>query len=366
MEATVWVLITFLAAYIGGVIGKRSGIPAGMMIGSIFLVAFFNIMTGRAVVPVLTRPVMQILGGALLGHTLLMKDLLGMKRMYKAVVLMIFWMVGLNLMLGFLISRVSGMDLATALFSAAPGGVADMALIADELNADMSTVSVMQLFRLFSIFLLYPPLFRWVKGRSERVKLDKASLVDDLEMDGLDEIFDQEAAESYAAKDTPSAKHVVLTFMSAIAGGGLFMAVGISAGGMIGSLMASAAYNIYCGKAAMPKIFKSIIQIGVGALIGSRMDSSALNSLTTLALPILILITGLILFTVILGKIMTRVTGMDFITSLLAVTPGGLQEMSMMAHDLGCETPSVLLMHTVRLICVICVFPIILAFVAGV
>lgn len=62
----------------------------------------------------------------------------------------------MNLSLGFLIFKTSKFDLTTSLFATAPAGVSDMALIADEIGADSTKVSVLQIIRLTAAVSIFP------------------------------------------------------------------------------------------------------------------------------------------------------------------------------------------------------------------
>lgn len=42
---------------------------------------------------------------------------------------------------------------------------------------------------------------------------------------------------------------------------------------------------------------------------------------------------------------------------MLMCTPGGCQEMSLMADDLNCDAPKIVIIHTIRIFCVITFFP---------
>jgi len=51
---------------------------------------------------------------------------------------------------------------ATGLLSLAPGGMDQMGIIANEIHADLSIVAGYQLFRMFFILFVVPPLLRIV------------------------------------------------------------------------------------------------------------------------------------------------------------------------------------------------------------
>ena len=64
----------------------------------------------------------------------------------------------LDLAAAWLIQRWTSMDMITALFASAPGGVTDMALIAEDMGADSVKVTGMHTVRLIGVISLYPAL----------------------------------------------------------------------------------------------------------------------------------------------------------------------------------------------------------------
>ena len=68
----------------------------------------------------------------------------------------------MGLVAAVIISRCTDMDLVTALFACAPGGLTDMALIAADLGADSTKVAGMQMLRLVSVIALYPTIIGWL------------------------------------------------------------------------------------------------------------------------------------------------------------------------------------------------------------
>ena len=58
-------LFTIIVGIIGGIIGYFSHLPAGTMSCSMALVAYFNVKTQRAYMPIPLRKIIQSFGGAL-------------------------------------------------------------------------------------------------------------------------------------------------------------------------------------------------------------------------------------------------------------------------------------------------------------
>ena len=79
--------------------------------------------------------------------------------------------------------------------------------------------------------------------------------------------------------------------------------------------------------------------------------------------PMVILLAGMMVFTVLIGLFLHKVFHMEIGMALMASTPGGLQDISLMAEDMGFDAPKIAVMHTCRLLCVVALFPTLLEMV---
>jgi len=369
MNGSLQVILTLVIAIATGWLGKKMKIPAGALVGGMIGVSVFQVWTGAAAVPDTARPILQIAGGALLGHAIGRSDLLHLRSLMKPALLLLSGLVAINIGLGYLLFKFSHLDLTTAMYAAAPGGVSDMALIIEEMNGDTATVSMMQIFRLFSIYLLYPPVFKLLAGKTERQRplqghaqgIDQSGSVGNAarEISAAIEtpVRQWRSGGSRPPADRERAVNFLQTLLVSACGGLLFIFLKVPAGGMVGGVLFSGLYNVRTGRGWVPKPFGFLLQAGVGALIGSNVTGDSLLAVRHLIVPILIMTAALMLFTALLGYVMFKTTSLDLTTSVLAITPGGIQEMSMIAKDLGLSATPVIVMHTVRLVAVICIFP---------
>ena len=158
----------------------------------------------------------------------------------------------------------------------------------------------------------------------------------------------------------------LLTVAIAIVGGLVFFSLGIPAGAMIGSMLFVAVFGILSGKALFPTGFRPVIQIAVGCFLGARMTYDSLLSLKDLVVPSMIMLVGVVLASLVFGYAIHKITGLAVSTCLLACTPGGLGEMSLIAEELGCDAPKVAVMQTFRLMIVIMLFPTLLRILSGI
>lgn len=152
--------LTLGIALIAGLAGFFLGVPAGPLTFAMVTTAAFNIMTGRGWVQPRLRKVIQALAGILIGVRVTAEDIKSLQSIFLPALLLIGGIILINLFVGYLLNRFTGIGLITALISSVPGGVSDMALIAGELGGDQSKVAVLQLFRYVFVVAVYPVIIR--------------------------------------------------------------------------------------------------------------------------------------------------------------------------------------------------------------
>lgn len=150
---------------------------------------------------------------------------------------------------------------------------------------------------------------------------------------------------------------IIYTLLVAGLGGFIGIKLKIPAGALVGAMASVAIYNIYTGQGSIPMNFKLIAQIVVGGMIGLNFTMDTVKGLKELLVPSLILVLGLTVFSIFLGFIIYKLTGLDLVTALFSCSPGGLADMTIISEAYGAETPKVALLHLMRLITVITILP---------
>lgn len=358
-------LLTLGIAAVGGLIGLKLKIPAGAMMGAMLFVVLFNLLFEHAVFYPNLRIVIQILSGAMVGSRMDMNEVKGIKKLFFPILILIIGMLVINISLGLLIYWLSPLDAATALFAVAPGGASDMAIIGTDLGANPSYIAVLQLFRLIVIFTFMPPIFKKLLAPSRDDPAMKASTVDSAAA-APNHPNDSDSAPkpkaSMALKERlvallPKAKRLAALILSAAIVGICFYLLGITAGAMIGGMLGGTIYCCIRGKVAFPSKLRVVMQIGSGAFIGVRLNRESLMTMGDLLIPLIIAFAGIFAYSFFVAFLIHKITKLNLSTCLLASTPGGKQEMTLMSEDVGADTPSVAIMQTSRLICVIAFFP---------
>ena len=160
------VFSTLVIAAIGGLVGAKLKIPAGAMVGAMIAVGAANLIGFRGSLPPYFRTGAQIVVGGMIGLSITRETVIGLKSVAGPAVILIFSMIGFGLLAGFLISRVTDMDIVTALFSSTPGGMMEMTLMGEASGGMGAKIALMQLARFMGIVLIMPLVIRWILARS--------------------------------------------------------------------------------------------------------------------------------------------------------------------------------------------------------
>lgn len=339
--------ITLLVGILGAYIAKALKIPAGAMVGSMIFVGIFNVLTGAAYVESSTRFFVQVIAGAFIGIGMDKEQLIEIKNLIKPAIVMVIGLLILNIVVGLFIYKTTSLDLLSSLFSAVPGGMADMSIISSEMGADTSMVAVFQLARLISVISIFPTLIRQVQKRiayNSGYQSDIASTIE-LNVDKKDY--------KYSSKN----KEMILTLIIAIIFGIIGKITTIPAGTMIFSLIGAAGLKIYSNKGYIYPIIKQGAQVIAGAFIGSSITIDVVHSLNSFIIPIICMIIAYTIMCGIIGFIISKWFDIDIITAMFCCTPAGASDMALVASELGANGSDIALLQVTRLISVIVIFP---------
>jgi len=142
------------------------------------------------------------------------------------------------------------------------------------------------------------------------------------------------------------------------------MKLKIPAGALFGAMVFTAAYNLATNAGYVPDTVNTILQIVIGATIGLSFNMQTIRAMGSIMFAAVIMVIGLLVFSLLLGWLISRLTGLDLVTALLSTSPGGLSNMVLISDAFGAKAHIVALLHTLRLISVIVFMPVIVKLVS--
>ena len=137
------------------------------------------------------------------------------------------------------------------------------------------------------------------------------------------------------------------------------------AGGIVGALIGSAAFELITGRSVPLARFRIGVQVLGGVVIGLGVSSSLLGELGRLALAGAVIIPVQMLFWLAASRLLVRLSGYGLSTSALASTPGGISGVIPAAEETDADAVIVTFMHLVRLSTVVVVVPILVTVFFG-
>lgn len=358
-------IITLIIGLIGGLTALRLKVPAGAMVGAMLSVAVFNVITGSAYLPQDVKVITQIAAGAFIGAGIKYKDVLDLKLMIKPAILMVAAMIVLDLLMGIIMYKTTGINLVTALFACAPGGIVDMSLISNDLGADSSKVAILQMVRLMSVFAIFTPTMKFLSSRIIKSKENDENQDVNICDNSVDASIEAAAATKEKIRSKESASNLILTLIVALTAGLIGYKLKIPAGALTFSMLSVGAFSVIFNMGYMPLNLRRLTQVFAGVLIGERMTYGNLVELKGIILPAFILLVGIILVNLCIGIFITKLCGLELITSLLASAPAGVSDMALIAKDLGGDAPKVAILQLARYVCVIALFPFLVKFISS-
>ncbi|MFM2079934.1 MAG: hypothetical protein RLZZ124_296 [Cyanobacteriota bacterium] len=159
----------------------------------------------------------------------------------------------------------------------------------------------------------------------------------------------------------------LLAYLLAGLGGGLLaLRTGIPAAPLAGALLGAGLLSMSgrLESAQWPAGSRTLLEIGIGTVIGTGLSASALTELRQLWRPAVVITVSLVLCGLVVGLWCSRLLGIDPVVALLGAAPGGISGMSLVGAEFGVGA-AVACLHAVRLITVLLVLPITVRLVLG-
>jgi membrane AbrB-like protein len=163
--------ILFLVAALAGWIARRLGAPTPFTMGPLFVTIALTVAgISFSSVPTIFTNAAQVFLGAALGSRFDRRFLVDAPRFVAALLPSIALMLVLAALVGWTIAATSGAYLGTALLSAAPGGIAEMAITAKVLRIGVAFVTAAHVIRYLVVVLFTIPMFHVLERARQRIK----------------------------------------------------------------------------------------------------------------------------------------------------------------------------------------------------
>lgn len=317
---------------VGGAVFARLRLPLPWLIGALVAVAAARISGAPAEGDPRLRNVFMGIIGIALG--LYFTPTTAAVLVAKAPVLLLaaFITLAIGAALAPMLARRARVDMATAWFASIPGGVADMAMLAEFYGGRPAPVALAQLLRVCSVVVLVPNVFALL---------------------GLKGDVPQ------AATVLPFVPWVLaLQFAGGLAAAILLVRVGVRAGWLLGPLAVTAALTASgVTLSGLPPWLTAFAQVVLGTSLGAAFGRESIRPLRRF-LPhaigqVLLLMGGCALASLVLSWLFHEPVG----AMILGTAPGGVAEMSLTGKVLGLDVALIVTLHVTRIFLVTVLTP---------
>jgi len=226
-------------------------------------------------------------------------------------------------------------DPVTSYFAAMPGGLTVMILVGTEMGGDPRVISLSQASRLLLVVFALPFAFELLAGYQPAAR-PPAGLP-------LLEI---------AASD------LLVLGVCALVGGLVAQALKLPAAALVGPMVLSAAVHLLGWTAAKPPLeLVAAAQVVVGSALGARFAGVTLRQISRSMLAASGATVLLLAATLAFALGLAGIAGLPVYPLVLAFSPGGLAEMSLIALAIGADPAFVATHHIVRICLVVMLAP---------
>ncbi|MGM8215049.1 AbrB family transcriptional regulator [Bacillaceae bacterium W0354] len=152
--------------------------------------------------------------------------------------------------------------------------------------------------------------------------------------------------------------NIILFITVTLIGGYLGYKSKFPLGVVIGSMLAVGLFK-YFGILTLERstAISFSVQVSLGAILGLSLIKLNKKQVISLGKSVLVVIAFVLIFTLCAGIVVSYLTGFDEVLSILTVAPGAVVEVATIAEALNLDSPSVVLVHLVRVIVIMSLFP---------
>lgn len=230
----------------------------------------------------------------------------------------------------------------TSYFAAMPGGLSEMILIGGAMGGDERVISLSHALRILIVVMIIPFTFRWFYP-------DVAS-----------------ATSAAVAGSGFSGQDALILAGCGLAGFFIARALKIPAAAVVGPMVLSGFVHLMGWTAARPPFeLSAAAQVVVGSAIGCRFADTKMALLWRTGKSAFFATLVLLAVAVAIAGLLHLTTGLPFAALVLAYSPGGLAEMSLIAYALDIDPAFVATHHVVRIILVVVAAPLLFRVFGG-
>lgn len=329
---------------IGGAIATYFNLPLAWLLGAMISTLLVTFSGGTLFVPIWLRSAMIAVLGVLIGAAFTPEIFDNLGVWWLSVVVILLFVALVSTFTFIYLRYVAGFDVPTAFFSSTPGGMSEMAIIGQAFGGDLRLISLVHATRVALVVGVVPFLVT--------------------NMDGVDQV--QAGFISMVSPEPLLPLDGFILLCCGVMGWWLATYLRFPAPFLVGPMLLSViAHFAGLSRAAPPLEIVAAAQVIIGVSIGSRFSGVTMAGLGKVAFVAVSSAILMVAAAVLTGWSLASAMGLNDVELILALAPGGVAEMSLVALSIGIGTAFISAMHIIRIAVIVAVMPVIFRFING-
>ena len=311
-------------------------IPLAWMLGPMLAISIAALSGIKVKMPKLALSAILIILGLHIGNYIDQNLLSQMKDWIWTSIVMFFYILVSIIIVSKYLQKFSGYKEKTSIFSAAPGALGPLLILAEYEKSDLSQVATAHLIRLIIIITLFP-FFVVNFSPTEAMEITKFNYIDQNHLNLLILLIGS----------------IILIY--------IFDKIKVPAPLLAGALVASGILQITeIASYKLPDQSINFCLLILGASVGCRFADKSLNEVIKNTVHSFVATTLLVILGIIAAVIAGYFVENNFLTLLLSYCPGGIYEVAVIAIAFNLDPNFVAFHHIIRLLMILFTVPVIL------
>ena len=330
-----WVIIVSIP---GALIAEYFNVPLAWFLGPMIFTSVLSLCGVKTKMPKLVLSTVLIFLGLYIGNYIDKSLFSQIHQWAWTSLIMLAYIIVSVLLVSKYLQKFSGYEKKTSVFSAAPGALGPLLILAEDQKSDLSQVATAHLIRLIIIITVFPFIVDSFYN-SENIK------------------FPETIVENQNIFDLLILIVLSITFII------IFDKLKIPAALLAGTLIASGFLQI--SEIAAYKLPGNVIDyclLILGSSVGCRFANKTFNEIAKNTLHSFVATFFLVLLGFLAAVVASYVIDQNFFTLLLSYCPGGIYEVAVIAIFFDLDPEFVSFHHIIRLLLILFFVPIILKF----
>ncbi len=320
------------------IFSENLSIPLAWFLGPMIVTSILSLCGIKLIMPRLVLSGVLILLGLYIGNYIDKNLFSQMNQWLWTSAIMLGYIILSVIFVSKYLEKFSGYEKKTSIFSAAPGALGPLLILAEDEKLDLSQVATSHLIRLIIIITVFPFI--------------------------VNSFYEQSSIENVILNDNQEIKDLIILLFVSLILVFIFDKIKIPAALLSGTLIASGILQIT--EIASYKLTPNIIDfclLILGSSVGCRFANKTFSEIGKNALHSFIATFLLVILGLVAAFVASLVIEKNFFTLLLSYCPGGIYEVAVIAIFFDLDPEFVSFHHIIRLLMILFIVPIILRFI---